>query len=123
MICNAGTSSSRAKIDRRSFLGATSAGVPFLLGGPLPLLGAQTTSPEGLIERVREPQNLEFPFHSLNALLVPNERFYVRNHFAAPRVEARTWRLRVEGAVERELELTYDQLRELPTRTVTATLE
>ena len=38
-------------------------------------------------------------------------------------MQARTWRLRVEGAVNRELELTYDQLRELATRDVTATLD
>src|SRR5207253_2511998 len=40
-----------------------------------------------------------------------------------PRLEAGSWRLRVEGAVERTLDLTYDQLRELPSRSVTATLE
>src|SRR5207249_3251214 len=50
-------------------------------------------------------------------------RFYVRNHFALPRLEARTWRLRVEGAVNRQLDLTYDQLRALAPRDVTATLE
>ena len=42
-----------------------------------------------------------------------------RNHFAVPALDARTWRLRVEGAVTRELELTYDQLRYCRPATVT----
>jgi DMSO/TMAO reductase YedYZ molybdopterin-dependent catalytic subunit len=106
---------------RRAFLGSAAA-LPILWG--VPINGAtEAQASDGLIERVRDPQNLEFPFHTLNNFIVPNDRFYVRNHFPVPRLEARTWRLRVEGAVERELELTMDQIRELPGRTVTATLE
>src|SRR5262249_48730465 len=37
--------------------------------------------------------------------------------------EAGAWRLKVEGAVGRALELTYDDIRRMPTRTLTATLE
>ena len=48
-----------------------------------------------------------------SAFIVANDRFFVRNHFAVPPLEARTWRLRVQGAVARELEITYDQLREM----------
>ncbi len=40
-----------------------------------------------------------------------------------PRLEAATWRLRVEGAVERPLTFTYEELLRLPSRTVPATLE
>src|SRR5207248_106852 len=69
------------------------------------------------------PDNLEFSFPTLDSFITPNEQFYVRNHFAAPALEARSWRLKVEGAVRRELELSYDELRRLPARTVTATLE
>ncbi len=115
--------SMRRHIDRRSFIGAAVGTFPWLLGASGELRAAQQTASDRLIERVRDPQNLEFPFHTLNAALVPNDRFFVRNHFAAPQLDVRAWRLRVEGAVERELELTYAQLRELPTRTVTATLE
>jgi DMSO/TMAO reductase YedYZ molybdopterin-dependent catalytic subunit len=77
----------------------------------------------GLIIRQKEPDNLEFPFASLDSFLTPNPRFYVRNHFAAPKLDAAGWRLRVEGAVARPLELGYDELRKLPARTLTATLE
>ena len=78
---------------------------------------------EGLIERLREPQNLEFPFHTLDRFVIPNDRFFVRCHFAIPTLETRTWRLSVEGAVERQLSLTSEELRRMPSRTVTATLE
>ena len=97
-------------------------GLPLALGNN-PRATAQDNGREGLIERVREPQNLEFPFHTLDEFIVPNDRFFVRNHFAAPQLETTTWRLRVTGHVTREIELTYDQLRRLPTETVTATLE
>ena len=55
--------------------------------------------------------------------MTPNTRFYVRNHFVAPKLEARDWRLKVEGAVERPLELTYDDLLKMAPRTQTALLE
>ena len=111
-----------ASIHRRAFLGAVSAAAPLAFGMPH-AFGAQNAASEGLIERLREPRNLEFPFHTLDRFVVPNDLFFVRCHFAIPSLETRTWRLRVEGAVERELTLTHDELRRMPSRTVTATLE
>ncbi len=77
----------------------------------------------GLVIREKEPENLEFPFSSLNSAVTPNEQFFIRSHFAAPRLNARSWRLRVEGLVERPLELCTEDLLELPRHTVSATLE
>src|SRR5947209_20278029 len=62
----------------------------------------------GMIVREREPLNLEFPFSSLDRFVPPTERFYVRRHFARPKIDPATWRLRVEGHVEKPLELTLD---------------
>jgi DMSO/TMAO reductase YedYZ molybdopterin-dependent catalytic subunit len=76
-----------------------------------------------LISRQQNPDNLEFPFASLSTFITPNNLFYVRNHFAAPALDAGTWRLRVEGAVQRPLTLSLEELRRLPARTATATLE
>jgi DMSO/TMAO reductase YedYZ molybdopterin-dependent catalytic subunit len=76
-----------------------------------------------LIARQRNPDNLEFPFSTLDSFLTPNEKFYIRNHFDQPKLEAGPWRLKVEGAVDRELQLTLEDVRKLPARTVTATLE
>lgn len=77
----------------------------------------------GLVVRERRPENLEFPFASLNSLITPNERFYVRSHFPVPQVDIKTWRLKVEGAVRKPLELTYEDLRKMTVRKVSATLE
>jgi len=77
----------------------------------------------GLLVRSQEPLNLEMPFASLRDFLVSNEQFYVRNHFSQPRLEVRDWRLRVEGLVKQPLELTYDEVRKLATRTAPVLLE
>ncbi|MBI1914770.1 MAG: sulfite oxidase [Planctomycetes bacterium] len=114
-------------MDRRDFLrGAALASVP-LAFSPLALAGAaaggEERPPAGLIVREKKPENLEFPFSTLDRFLTPNNLFYVRNHFPAPELDASTWRLKVEGAVERPLALSYEDLKKLPTRAVTATLE
>jgi DMSO/TMAO reductase YedYZ molybdopterin-dependent catalytic subunit len=77
----------------------------------------------GMIIREREPLNLEFPFSSLDSWLVPNGRFYVRNHFAAPRIDTKSWRLKVEGAVERPLALSIEDIRKMRSVTRPLTLE
>jgi len=75
------------------------------------------------ILREKEPENLEFPFSTLSSFVTPSEQFYIRNHFAMPRLDASAWRLSVEGAVERPFTLGYDELLRMPARTATATLE
>ncbi|MCM8749218.1 sulfite oxidase [Thermomicrobiaceae bacterium CFH 74404] len=71
----------------------------------------------------REPLNAETPPDALAEPLTPAELFYVRNHFAVPRIDPHAWRLRVEGAVERALELSLEDVQQLPSRTITVTLE
>ena len=107
--------------ERRRFLrDAGLATLPFLFGAHLL---ADTPGPEGLIVRTKEPDNFEFPFTSLNSFITPNDLFYVRNHFAAPTIKAADWRLKVEGAVDRPLELSYAELTALPVSSVRMTLE
>ncbi len=76
-----------------------------------------------LIVREQEPLNLEMPFSSLDGFITPNELFYVRNHFPIPEISANDWRLKIEGEVEAPFELSYDELRAMESRTITATLE
>lgn len=76
-----------------------------------------------MIIREKEPANLEMPFATLDGFITPNERFYVRCHFPVPQIEVRDWRLKIEGAVDRPLELNYDQICKMKTRTIAATLE
>jgi DMSO/TMAO reductase YedYZ molybdopterin-dependent catalytic subunit len=84
---------------------------------------ARPPSPAGLIIRQKEPVNLEMAFDGLDAFLTPTERFYIRSHFLAPRLEPAAYRLHIDGAVSRPFSLTYQQLRALPSETRVATLE
>src|SRR4051794_41174516 len=108
-------------LNRRRFLrNASLVTLPFLFGDQL--LTAKP-DPEKLIVRGMNPDNLEFPFASLNSFLTPNELFYVRNHFAAPNINAAAWRLQVVGAVGEPLNLTYDAVKALPSTKLPMTLE
>jgi DMSO/TMAO reductase YedYZ molybdopterin-dependent catalytic subunit len=77
----------------------------------------------GMVMRQHQPDNLEFPFAATNAYITPNERFFVRSHFEVPRITTETWRLKIEGAVQKSLVLSKADLDALPQRDVTATLE
>ncbi len=117
-------------VDRRAFLRGTAAGLPLAYAGG-GRAGAEEKRPEaggsaypGVIVRQSQPENYEFPFPTLNGFLTPNNLFYVRTHFGIYKgVDLRTWRLKVEGRVERPLELTYDDLLKMPSRTQVALLE
>ncbi len=76
-----------------------------------------------MIIREKEPANLEMPFGLLDGFITPNELFYIRSHFPVAPVDLASWRLKIEGAVERPFELTYEQLRKRPSKTIAATLE
>jgi DMSO/TMAO reductase YedYZ molybdopterin-dependent catalytic subunit len=85
--------------------------------------GAERESFPGLIVRESRPLNLEYPFASLDRFLTPNDRFFVRSHFAVPSLNTADWRLSVDGAVEKPTQIDYAELRRMPSRTVTALLE
>jgi DMSO/TMAO reductase YedYZ molybdopterin-dependent catalytic subunit len=68
--------------------------------------------------------NQETRLETLRGYLTPASHFFVRNHATTPLIDVRTWRLRVEGdGVERPLELTFDDLLRLPTRSVICYVE
>ena len=47
--------------------------------------------------------------------MVPNEIFFVRNHTRTPLLDAKKWRLKIEGSgIQKPIELTYDELLSLP---------
>src|SRR6202521_4921546 len=77
----------------------------------------------GLIIRQKEPRNLETPFDQLDSFLTPSELFYVRSHFPTPWLDAASYRLEIDGAVQHSLSLTYEELRRMPSETRVATLE
>jgi DMSO/TMAO reductase YedYZ molybdopterin-dependent catalytic subunit len=84
---------------------------------------ALQTHSVGLIIRQKEPANLETPLDQVDSYFTPTELFYIRSHFAAPRLELNSYQLRIDGAVGNPLALTYQQLRDIPSETRVATLE
>jgi DMSO/TMAO reductase YedYZ molybdopterin-dependent catalytic subunit len=69
------------------------------------------------------PENSETPLDSVRSWVTPNRLFFVRNHFDVPVIDRTTWRLRVEGCVERPKVWTWNELAILPERSVFATVE
>jgi DMSO/TMAO reductase YedYZ molybdopterin-dependent catalytic subunit len=69
------------------------------------------------------PFNAETPLEHLGEDITRIPEFFVRNHFAMPRLETNKHRVFVHGAVERRLELSVDDLRAMGTRSLTVTLE
>jgi DMSO/TMAO reductase YedYZ molybdopterin-dependent catalytic subunit len=106
--------------DRRRFL--SQAGLALLPWTSARLLAAGPAAPQ-LIPRQHNPENLEFPLTALDSFVTPSDLFYVRNHFPLPKVDVKSWRLKVGGAVERSLDLTLDDVRALPSKTRVMTLE
>lgn len=80
-------------------------------------------SEAGLVERQRNPENLESPRRIFDQFLTPPGLFYVRNHFSIPEIDPREWRLSIEGEVRRPSEFDIATVRSLPARSLTATLE
>src|SRR3954454_22519987 len=78
-----------------------------------------------LIVHEEEPFNAETGLAALaEGPLTATDAFYVRGHGAIPEVDAAAWRLRVDGLVERELDLSLTTLLEaFRERTETATLQ
>jgi DMSO/TMAO reductase YedYZ molybdopterin-dependent catalytic subunit len=68
--------------------------------------------------------NQETRLETLRGYLTPASHFYIRQHATTPTLDTRTWRLRVEGdAIERPLELGFDDLLRLPSRSVICFVE
>lgn len=79
---------------------------------------------EKLIIRSDTPADFETPAALLDtAWLTPNDLHYVRSHLPTPRIDANTWKLRIDGEVERALSLTMDDLRRFAQSSQTVTLE
>jgi DMSO/TMAO reductase YedYZ molybdopterin-dependent catalytic subunit len=70
-----------------------------------------------------EPENSETPLEAVRSWVTPTRLFFVRNHFAVPQIDLATWRLHVQGRVRQSRAWTWEELNELPERTVFATVE
>jgi DMSO/TMAO reductase YedYZ molybdopterin-dependent catalytic subunit len=103
-------------------------GIPPELDPAVPALDPEEACQEaldaGLVVHRAHPLNCETPLPALRGgVVMPNARFYIRNHFQIPNLDPAAWRLEVGGLVERQLSLSLAQLRALPSRSAVITLE
>ncbi len=114
----------RHPLGRRGFLalvgGALGVGALLIafgryMTGQLPTIGDLPFRP-----RVGKPAPTPPPAAHLNVpeltpLIVPNDEFYrIDTRLTIPRLDAADWTVRVHGMVERELELSYEELARMP---------
>jgi len=78
-----------------------------------------------LIVHTTNPENAEPPLELLRKhFITPEELFYVRNHGNIPLIDAESYRLKVSGLVEHELEISMDNIFcDFPEKTVMATVQ
>jgi DMSO/TMAO reductase YedYZ molybdopterin-dependent catalytic subunit len=78
----------------------------------------------GLLVHRAHPLNCETPLSELvGGVVVPTARFYVRNNFPIPKLDASDFRLRVSGLVDRPLSLSLRDLQNMRSQTEVVTLE
>jgi DMSO/TMAO reductase YedYZ molybdopterin-dependent catalytic subunit len=77
----------------------------------------------GLVAHSAEPLNCETPPPLLGGDVTPTSRFFRRNHFGVPVLDATAWRLEVSGLVRRPVTLSLDELKHLRRESVAAVLE
>ncbi len=108
--------------------GGCASAMPTLDRGGVPAVdpeeACQAALDAGLVVHRAHPLNCETSIPALiGGVVMPNAHFYVRNHFQIPDLDASTWRLEVNGVVERPLTLSLSQLRALQSDTRVVTLE
>jgi len=70
-----------------------------------------------------DPKRPMLKWEDLNDWVTPFNQFFAVSHYGTAKVALESWKLKVEGLVEKPVELSLDQLKARPTREVTATLE
>ena len=90
--------------------------------GSSPLASTLAQAPARIVHNTNPPLE-ESPLSALEGLITPTPLHFIRNHAAHAQIDVATWRLVVDGEVDRPLELSYDALRQLPSRSVDILLE
>ena len=115
-------------VTRRYFLRAGAAGTVAVTAGNL---SASTTTAQALHAKpvprdvfIDHGINQETRLEALRGYVTPASHFFIRSHGPTPIIDLSAWRLRVEGnGVERPVELRFEELLRLPSRSVTVAVE
>jgi DMSO/TMAO reductase YedYZ molybdopterin-dependent catalytic subunit len=108
--------------------GGCSAPAPDVSGGSVAALDPEDACQQaidgGLVVHRAHPLNGETSLPALiGGVVMPNARFYIRNHFQIPNLTEADWRLEVKGRVDRPLRLSLRELKQMPSQTKVVTLE
>ena len=87
--------------------------------GPIPVTPEPTAEPPTPVAVRPAPADLAAP----PMKFTPLSEFYIQSYNRVPDVDISTWHLRIDGLVENPITLSYDDLRALPAREFTWTLE
>jgi sulfite oxidase len=104
------------KPDRRDFLRAAAAAAL----APSALLEA---AEKHMLQMGGYPLNAETPLELLTDYLTPNDLFFVRSHWIPRLPDLKTWKLTVDGEVERSLNLSLAEIKKLPRVEATCVLQ
>lgn len=126
----------RLGMSRRGFLQALAAGGTVaalsactefdaaMLSAPAAMDAALPYFKDSAPFRVHPGAGLEARLEAMQGVVTPTRLFFVRNNSASPDLEARDWRLLVEGdGISTPLELSYPDIRGMPGRTLVSYLE
>ncbi|MFL6352348.1 MAG: sulfite oxidase [Bryobacteraceae bacterium] len=90
----------------------------------LPEEACQQAIDDGLVVHRADPLNGETSIPALiGGVVMPNAKFYVRNHFQIPKLDLMNWRLNVGGLVERPLTQSWRDIANMPSQSKLVTLE
>ncbi|HKO54426.1 MAG TPA: molybdopterin-dependent oxidoreductase, partial [Thermoanaerobaculia bacterium] len=99
-------------ISRRTFLAAA---------GAFPIVAR--AAGKHMLQMNGYAQNAETPLELLTDYLTPNELFFVRSHWIPHPPDLATWRLVVDGEVDKPLRLTLAELKKMPIAETTCVLQ
>lgn len=89
-----------------------------------PAEACQDAIESGLVVHCAHPLNCETSITALvGGVIMPNARFYLRNHFHLPRLDPKTYRLSVRGLVQKPLSLSLRELHAMRSHSLVVTLE
>ncbi len=89
-----------------------------------PEQACQQAIEDGLVVHRAHPLNGETSIPALiGGVVMPNARFYVRNHFQIPKIDRANWRLTIGGLVERPLSLCWRDIANMRSQSKLVTLE
>ncbi|MBT5017429.1 MAG: molybdopterin-dependent oxidoreductase, partial [Planctomicrobium sp.] len=113
------------QIQRRDFLKSASIAAGAYAFGPHLLAADYLTKPNHgkLIAHSTDAMNAEPPLKDLiQSWITPNDLFYIRSHAPVPKIDTKTFRLKVKGLVEKEIELNLEELAAMKQQTAVATM-